>query len=240
MQLASSWSGSGPDSAGVAMPRGLAFALTFVVLVACGAGEPRSSSAPPATGRAPRRQPGATPIVQPRVAAAAPMPRRTGQEEYFRQRIIDEFLMRLRDLTEAEPVLRAVREANERPDRALAELQELDVRWRAARDPAFFAPYLESECAVYLQSVTADHPRIPEVFVMDDVGGLVASSAKTSDYWQGDEAKWQQSFNKGKGQLFVDEIAYDESTREYVVQISLPIFDDGKTIGAMTASVICR
>ena len=104
--------------------------------------------------------------------------------------------MQLRGLTEAELVVRAVRDANERPDPTQDELDALDARWRTERDRAFFAPYLESECARYLVAAANGSPRIAEVFVMDDVGGLVASSAKTSDYWQGDEAKWQQSFLK--------------------------------------------
>ena len=33
---------------------------------------------------------------------------------------------------------------------------------------------------------------------MNDRGTLVCSVAETSDYWQGDEAKWQRTFVDGK------------------------------------------
>lgn len=35
-------------------------------------------------------------------------------------------------------------------------------------------------------------------------GALVCANAKTSDYWQGDKAKWQRAFAEGKGSVFID------------------------------------
>ena len=73
-----------------------------------------------------------------------------------------------------------------------------------------------------------------ESFVMDDRGALVCMTQRTSDYWQGDEAKWQRSFNEGRGALYVGEIAWDESADSMLVQISVPIMSDGRAIGALT------
>jgi len=43
---------------------------------------------------------------------------------------------------------------------------------------------------------------------------------KTTDYWQGDEAKFIRSYNNGKGEVFVDDVKFDDSTQAYLVQVS--------------------
>ena len=65
----------------------------------------------------------------------------------------------------------------------------------------------------------------------------VAASAVTSDYWQGDEAKWQETFLAGPGASHVSEIEEDESTQTFQVQVSLPVVDGGSPIGAITLGV---
>jgi hypothetical protein len=45
---------------------------------------------------------------------------------------------------------------------------------------------------------------ITEMFVMDAKGLNVGQSDVTSDYWQGDEAKWQKTYGAGPGVVFVD------------------------------------
>jgi hypothetical protein len=57
----------------------------------------------------------------------------------------------------------------------------------------------------------------------------------TSDYWQGDEAKWQKTFSMGPDAVFVDEIEKDESTQALQSQISVTIKDSsGAAVGAIT------
>ena len=46
---------------------------------------------------------------------------------------------------------------------------------------------------------------------------------KTSDYWQGDEAKFKKSFNGGAGAVFVDDVSFDKSSQTYSVQVSVPV-----------------
>ncbi len=75
-----------------------------------------------------------------------------------------------------------------------------------------------------------------EAFVMDDHGLNVAASSPTSDAWQGDEAKFTETFPKGKGAIDVGEVSFDESSQTYEGQISTVILDpdSGKPIGAIT------
>jgi hypothetical protein len=78
-----------------------------------------------------------------------------------------------------------------------------------------------------------------EIFVMDNKGLNVAQSDVTSDYWQGDEAKWKKTYMVGPDGMFIDEVEFDESTQTYQAQVNLAIADPatGKAIGAITVGV---
>ena len=73
---------------------------------------------------------------------------------------------------------------------------------------------------------------------MDQVGLNVAVSEPTSDYWQGDEAKWSQTYLAGAGAMHVSDVELDESTQTYQAQVSLTVVDaSGAPIGAITFGV---
>ena len=104
----------------------------------------------------------------------------------------------------------------------------------------FMEPILNSKTADHLREIVGEHPFLWEIFVMDNQGANVAMTDKTGDYWQGDEAKFQKSFADGKGAVFVDEPEFDESFGTNVLQISLPVMDRGKAIGAITFGVFAN
>ncbi|MGJ8627933.1 MAG: hypothetical protein ACSHXB_13325 [Sulfitobacter sp.] len=118
-----------------------------------------------------------------------------------------------------------------------------DNAWRAqvgTAESPMIDQVLSAPLSAFLnEHVTASQGRITEVFVMDNRGLNVASSAVTSDYWQGDEAKFQKSFEMGPGSVFVDDIELDESTQTYQGQVSIAITDPatGKAIGAITVGL---
>jgi hypothetical protein len=74
---------------------------------------------------------------------------------------------------------------------------------------------------------------------MDQHGLNVAASAMTSDMWQGDEAKFTETYSMGAGAVHFSEVELDESTQRYQAQISVTIVDPatGEPIGAMTVGV---
>ena len=74
---------------------------------------------------------------------------------------------------------------------------------------------------------------------MDGRGLNVAASDATSDYWQGDEEKFTETYGKGAGGILVGDIEYDESTQTYQGQVSLAIADPetGAVIGAVTVGL---
>jgi hypothetical protein len=96
---------------------------------------------------------------------------------------------------------------------------------------------MDSECGQYLTEIQNSAPYFAEIFVMDNQGANVAMTDKTSDYWQGDEAKFKKSFNGGSGEVFVDDVEFDDSTQAYLVQVSVPVKDDGRVIGAITFGI---
>ena len=80
---------------------------------------------------------------------------------------------------------------------------------------------------------------INEIIVMDSFGLNVAISDRTSDYFQGDEAKWQKTFQVGPNAVHISELEFDESTGKVQTQVSLTVIDPetGNPIGAVTLGI---
>ena len=123
-----------------------------------------------------------------------------------------------------------------------ADIQKLDKQWRAEVDaPA--KPLIDSVLKDPLSAFLAKKKEaaagiITEVFVTDAKGLNVGQSDVTSDYWQGDEAKWQKTFLVGPDAIFVDKVEKDESTQALQSQVSVTIKDEtGKAIGAITLGI---
>lgn len=124
-----------------------------------------------------------------------------------------------------------------------AAIDKLDQAWRAEVE-AGDHPTIDAVLATPLSKLLAEKRDaasgvITEVFITDAKGLNVAQSDPTSDYWQGDEAKWQKSFGAGAGAVFVDEVEKDESTQQFQTQLSATIVDPatGAPIGAITVGL---
>ena len=123
------------------------------------------------------------------------------------------------------------------------EVIALDQQWRAeaeSGDGPLINEVLSQPVSAWLldqQNATAGF--VTEVFVMDNKGLNVAQSAVTSDYWQGDEAKWQETYKLGNDALHISEVEFDDSTGYYQSQASMTITDPdtGEAIGAITFGV---
>lgn len=134
-------------------------------------------------------------------------------------------------------IVKAVKEENAK-GKSLDQIKEMDAKWQAHAGVAdYMQALMDSECGKHLQGIQKNSEYLSEIFVMDNQGANVAMVNKTSDYWQGDEAKFQKSFAEGKGAVFVDDVKFDDSTQTYLVQVSVPVMDGGKAIGAITFGV---
>lgn len=145
----------------------------------------------------------------------------------------------------SDPVLiDAIRKQNRRhADLSDAEVAALDRRWQAEVDAASrptIDGVLSNAASDFLRDrQAASAGVISEVFVMDNRGLNVAASDATSDYWQGDEAKFTETFGRPAGTMHVSDVEFDASTQSYLGQVSLPIIDPdtGQSIGAITVGL---
>lgn len=123
-----------------------------------------------------------------------------------------------------------------------ARIEELDKQWvaeRKSKEQPLIAATLSNPLSNYLTQIQAGSDGLyTEMFVMDFKGLNVGQSSITSDYWQGDEGKFQKTFPVGPGAVFVDKAGLDEDTKTWRAQISVTVVDAaGKAIGAITIEV---
>ena len=124
-----------------------------------------------------------------------------------------------------------------------AEIDNMDQQWRSETGAAsrpMIERILSNGLSKYLAGLKEqEQGLVTEIFVMDNKGLNVGQSDVTSDYWQGDEAKWKKTYLAGPDAVFVDEIEQDESTQMFQSQLSMTITDpgSGEVIGAITVGV---
>ena len=124
----------------------------------------------------------------------------------------------------------------------LEEISRLDVHWRqqyGSQDSPLIHRLMNTPLSDALRSLQLRSSElITEIIIMDNRGLNVAQSSVTSDYWQGDEAKWQKTFLLGPGAEHVGELGRDESTGSIQIQVSRTVTDhNGHPIGAVTVGV---
>ncbi|WP_421781997.1 hypothetical protein [Kiloniella litopenaei] len=120
-----------------------------------------------------------------------------------------------------------------------SEVDALDKQWRAERDKEdqpLIATTLSSPLSNYLTQIQAGSGGLfTEIFIMDAKGLNVGQSAITSDFWQGDEAKFSKTYPNGSDAIFVDDPEFHEATKTWRTQVNLTVSDAGnKPIGAVT------
>lgn len=124
-----------------------------------------------------------------------------------------------------------------------AEIVNLDKSWRretnASSQPMIRKAMDNPLSALLKKKQQESNGLYTEIFIMDAYGLNVGQSEVTSDFWQGDEAKWQQTFQKGPDAIHISEVEKDESTLTYQSQLSLPVVDPStqKVIGAITIGI---
>jgi hypothetical protein len=121
-----------------------------------------------------------------------------------------------------------------------AGIDALDKEWKTetkAEKQPLIAEMLSSPLSNYLLYLQAQSAGLyTEMFVMDDKGLNVGQSSVTSDYWQGDEAKYQKTFQVGPDAVFIDEAEFNDDSKTWRAQLNFTLVDpqSGKPIGAAT------
>lgn len=159
-------------------------------------------------------------------------------EWLIRERLVDQ----VRQWSSSTVVLLSLEASNERyANIDQAAIDALDEQWKAERevqDQPLITAVLSSPLSNYLTRIQSDSQGLfTAVFVMDGSGLNAGQSAITSDFWQGDEAKWQKTYQVGPDAVFIDEIEINEDTGAEIAQLNMAIAQDGKVVGAITVDV---
>lgn len=123
------------------------------------------------------------------------------------------------------------------------EILRLDEQWRAERkekEQPLINAVLGKPLSTFLQEVKEQNEGLfSEIFVMDNKGLNVGQSDSTSDYWQGDEDKWQKTYAAGPEGMLIGNREFDESANKFLIQVSVSIVDPAnqEAIGAATIGV---
>lgn len=123
------------------------------------------------------------------------------------------------------------------------EIISLDKQWRAERkaeDKPLISATLSNPLSVYLLRMQARANGLySEIFIMDNKGLNVGQSSTTSDYWQGDEAKYKKTFLVAPDAVFLDDPEWHKGTKTWRAQVNMTIAGqkDGKAIGAAVFEV---
>ena len=141
-----------------------------------------------------------------------------------------------------DPVI--VRELERRRDLALAAgekrvpgLDDLQQKWEA-KDPAAVKAITDSPLAALLREYHSGGRNemdelIPQVvrgatrmlFVTDTQGNLVAALTDKPHFANADSLWWKGTYNKGVGQLYIEDVYFDDRAGTYAFSISLPVMD---------------
>lgn len=141
-------------------------------------------------------------------------------------------------------IINAIRAQNiDTANLSQGDIYGLDEEWRAEvgrNNQHMILEVMGNAASAHLRDHVAEAGgMITEVFVMDSRGLNVATSSVTSDYWQGDEAKFTETYPMGGDAVHVSDVEFDESTQSYQAQVSLSITDptSGDPIGAVTFGI---
>ena len=157
------------------------------------------------------------------------------------ERVPASYVEQVRAWTQDPTTLITLRAWNDKhADLSQADIDRMDQDWRkqtGGDQKPLIAQILGAPLSSMLLRHQADSGgQLIEAFVMNRHGLNVGQSAVTSDYWQGDEAKFQESFGRGADAVHYGEVEVKDTGRR-AQQVSLTITDPktGQPIGAITA-----
>jgi hypothetical protein len=122
---------------------------------------------------------------------------------------------------------------SQRKNMDLQDIELIDQKWIEGFKTGNHAILTEQTDGLVIQDLVRikneSNGVITEIIFTDKQGMNIAVSDMTSDFYQGDEIKFQQSIQLKKDEVFIDQMAYDASTRLFQVNVSFPVFDSAAT-----------
>ncbi len=122
---------------------------------------------------------------------------------------------------------------------SLDDIKKRDKEWLSTGDNSALKDSMSSsDIGQYLsREIKNNGDKYNEMFLTDNQGANVAAYPLTSDYWQGDEAKFIKAFNEGQGKVYIGDLEFDESTKVNAIQISVPVKYGATAIGVLVIGV---
>ena len=119
------------------------------------------------------------------------------------------------------------------------QIEETEARWPTLRPAdSQIARFLDNPLAARVRAFRVRHPLFAEILVTDRKGRLIASTGKTSDYWQADELWWQKAVALREGRTWIEGLQFDQSSGTFSLDISVPIRSpEGNVLGALKGSI---
>ncbi|MEM9146713.1 MAG: hypothetical protein AAGC57_10975 [Pseudomonadota bacterium] len=177
------------------------------------------------------------------VSAASAQDQNFDKEE-FADKVADLAKTELVAWIEDPVIIEAVREQNERNGTMTQdEIDKLDQTWRAQtkkRNKPMIWDLLDRLHSILLRDRRETSKGVvTEIIVMDKYGLNAAISDATSDFYQGDEAKYIETYLIGPDAVHVGDYEFDDSTQKWQTQVSLTVLDPetGEPIGAVTFGI---
>lgn len=149
----------------------------------------------------------------------------TDYEQSQIKKMLGRKIERWKRLPSLEPTLIAANKATK--ELSQQEIDTRDKKWIQAfaeNDYGYSIDLVNLPLSAELREIKKQsQDMITEVIVTDKRGLNVAISDMTSDYWQGDEEKFIRAYNKPPNSFFFGDINYDESTKRFQLQLSVPL-----------------
>jgi len=113
---------------------------------------------------------------------------------------------------------------------SLEEIKKRDEIWINTDEFNSFKQSLQnSPVGQYLKSKLLRNRGIyNEIILADNQGANVTAYPVSSDYWQGDEEKFEKAFDSKA--VYIGNVEFDKSTQLYAAQISAPVFDENQQV----------
>ncbi len=124
---------------------------------------------------------------------------------------------------------------------SLTEIEKLDREWQLQLNninQPLIKKTIDNDLSLFLRQKQLESDGLyREIMIVDNRGLIVGSSIKSSDFLQGDEAKWLQTFKVGPGAIVIDNVTYDDSAQAFQAQVSLTISEGDEPIGSITVGI---
>lgn len=153
------------------------------------------------------------------------------------------YLRSLKHVAASPSIIQNIEQANASNKLTQERIDQIDQAWinNTPSAQAAMNSVMGNPTSDFLRKINRLYPEYLELFLIDRKGCVTAANLPTSDYWQGDEAKWQKIINGDHTDYFIDQVELDESVQAYVHHYSMPIKDlNDQLIGVLVVGIAAQ